>query len=213
MGKSYDRGEKLGKVYEMMNKLLLPFARGLGRSRGILESYYKRDVKPLTILKDPVKRVITLIIELPATKRLVQYHIYVSTQESCPIYPKQLEPKLRKLFSEAVKYNAQSDRGYYIICPVGYTRGAKEEIKKKHVYPATSAEEVLRNIAKYFKNRFVGLINALRGKRLFGELALLVWILQEILKQLKSYIEKEVKPIFKSEIEVTHAALGSGITL
>ncbi len=181
-------------------------------------------------------------LDLPGTKAPLVYIIYVSVQEVRPLSPKQLIPKIRKIKELTEKYSRYSYDvriGRYIICPAGFTgqtlveelrrlKGIKSEYAKlvrkafkytaigilwrHNIMPVRNEKKILENMAKYFKKRYNGLINSVRGKRIYGELVLLIYMISEIAKELGEQIPEDEFLTHTRYYGPLHAAL-NGIEL
>lgn len=170
-----------------LNELLLPLLRGARR-------YYAawRIVNPLlagvTRLDQTGDYTITILtLHLPASNPLV-VALYTSTQESRPVSPSQLLRRIRRLRSHVARLRGRvfnsADILYILYAPKGYTTGSKRLARREAVNLATKVEDALKTLARYIGRRLSRLTQKLRGKRVWGELPLLLYALQELASSL-----------------------------
>ena len=208
---SYNREEVRKKRLDMMNKFLLPILKSMKILRNkyvpIVEKVKGHVVKVFEVLYDNMYNVVTIIIDLtPFGARVpVIYHIYVSAQRS-PLRPYQVWSKARKLRREVMKFNAQADRLKCIVIEKA-TSGAIALLRRHGVLIIKKPKDLVRFIANYFKNRYTALLNALRGKRIWGPLALLLLVLQLIAKELGIEPEPENQIDIYTETKLIDAAI------
>ena len=166
-----------------LNELLLPLLRGARR-------YYAawRIVNPLLAgvsrLDQTSDYTITVLtLHLPASNPLV-LALYTSTQESRPVSPSQLLRRIRRLRQHVAKLRGKvftsGDIVYILYAPRGYTRGAKRLARIEAVNIVNRVEDALKTLARYIGRRLSRLTQKLIGKRIWGELPLLVYALQEL---------------------------------
>ncbi len=205
---SYDRTAALERVYNTLNAVKMPFLKAARRIRRVSEMYYRMRRTPIRFNESNDKRVSTILLETPASpKNAAAWTFYMSGQTSCPIYPAQLPAKFRRIKKEINRFPF-CNRAIIFIAPK-FTCGAREMLRKAGILAFTKASEALAFIARYFKARYSSLLASLKGKRLFGPLALLVYILQELLRELGGL---QGEPLLRSEIEAYHA-IENGITV
>jgi len=132
-----------------------------------------------------------IIIDLPASKRPVRYTVYVSAQKWY-MAPSKALPKLRKLREYVRKHPNPYPVDHMIVLLCERATEGTIELAKKFGVVVANEEQLLNELKNYFRSRYNGLLNKLRGKRIHGELALLVAFLQEALKE----YGVDFKPLF-----------------
>jgi len=180
--------------FRLVKRLLLLFhklntCRDL---RTLAASLYRRDTKIVDSSSSSDCNVVTLFIDLTGygAQKPVTYHFYVSVQRS-PLRPYQFVTRYHRLKKEMRRWSADSDR-YYVFIGPRPTSTIKEEMRRLRIFYARNVDEVLDFIAGYFKRRLSSLINSVRGKRIWGPLALLVLLFNRIVKQLTGRGHEEV---------------------
>jgi len=183
-----------------VNSLKLPLVRVSKRVEKDLESFKRRDCSVFHLLhEDFSSRVFAIFIDLPASKPLL-YIFYYSTQKWY-ITPSKVLPKVKKVLKFRRKYSGIQTDAYVAIVAKRYTSGA-ETLSKQLGVPVRRPDQVRDDLKKGFMSRYVGLINKLRGRRIFGELAFLMYWLQEALKELGA----RVKGAIQDDIHVIRVA-------
>ncbi|WFO75658.1 hypothetical protein J4526_01890 [Desulfurococcaceae archaeon MEX13E-LK6-19] len=191
MRHAYDYSLKLAARQAVIAEITRRFIKSVKRNWSLVEGYKRMRLgSPLRIDYDERRTILDIYIELPAT-RPVRYLVYISMQTSRPLSPSQTRTKILRLLERKTRYVTGMDTAKYILCPAGYTRGALEMLRTARIIPMKNMHEIIKNMAKYFKNRYTKLIDALRGKRLYGELMLLAYILREITKELGETIAND----------------------
>ena len=195
-----ERREEL--FFRLSNELKLPLFRAFKRVGRAYEGYRRSRFSPIHVLHDDFSsRMVVIEFDLPNDRVPIRYVLYVSTQ-SWYLTPSKLEPKIRKVLKYSRRYSSQANTYRAVIC-MRYTKGAARLGSKYGVFPRTP-KQLRRDMIKYFKEeRYLGLLASLRGKRLFGELAFLAWLLQEVLKELGV---TDIPTLFKDEIDALRAA-------
>lgn len=184
MGESLNYSIKYSKRAEVL-RLFIRLVRPVKRNWHLVEGYRgMRLSSPVRVWYDKRSTILDLLIDLPATKKPVRYLIYVSAQESRPLSPAQVVSKINRVLKRYRAYSIPMDTAKYMICPRGYTSYTIKMLKAHGIIPSKNDKQVLENIAKYFRNRYNRLIDALKGKRVYGELVLFLYILREIIKSL-----------------------------
>ncbi|KSW11369.1 hypothetical protein CF15_00425 [Pyrodictium occultum] len=168
---------------EAVNQLLLPLLRGARR-------YYTawRLVNPLLTGVSRVDEssdytVTVVTLQLPASSPLV-VALYTSTQESRPISPSQLQRRIRRLRSRVASLRGKvfnrADLVYIIYAPRGFTVGARRMARREAVNLASRIEDAIKALARFVGRRLARLTEKLRGRRIWGEVPLLLYALQEL---------------------------------
>ena len=181
---------------ERLNSMILPFLKLNVRARDLrnLAAGYHRRL-PNSIIRIEYSSdytLATLLIDLTdyGARRPVKYTFYVSAQKS-PIRPYQFVSKYYRMKKHSMKFNAECD-SYYILLARKVTSTVARELRRLRIHHASRPEKALEFIAEYFRKRLTALVNAIRGKRIWGPLALLVLILSRIVKQLTGKRPEEI---------------------
>jgi len=161
---------RAARRYSIAWRVLLPSTAGTARIEGF---------------RDYTATVVQL--NLPASNPLI-VAVYVSMQKSSPITPSQLKPKLNKL-RELVnrlrgKTFATADIVYIVVAPKGCTIGARRIARYHGVNAVRNIREAIARLRTYIRARLHKLLQAIQGKRVWGELPLLAYSLQTILQEL-----------------------------
>jgi hypothetical protein len=170
-----------------LNRLLLPLLRAARRYaaawRVLLPSI--AGTTRVESTRDYTASIIQL--NLPASNPLL-VAVYVSMQRSSPITPSQLKPKLHKLKTLVNRLRGRTftaaDIVYIIVAPKGYTTGARKLAANTGVNAVKNVEEAAAKLRTYIRARLQKLAQAVKGKRIWGELPLLIYSLQTILAEL-----------------------------
>lgn len=181
----YSYSEKANMRLQAFNAFANPFrwfsAKGL--SRDAVEFIRRQVVRSLLEIEfDPKNPLgyIEIRLDYVSGVRPVQYPVYVSAQVT-PIRPYQAERIVKKLLGVAAGL-PPGDKAPIVYAPGGVTSGAYKIFKKHGVYVARTIDEVVDFIVRYFKERWGKLKEKLRGRRIWGPVALLALMLAEILK-------------------------------
>ncbi len=139
----------------------------------------------LRVLQTGDKRVNIVLVEPPASRPLV-VAVYSSVQESRPVSPSQLHRRLvrlRKLVNKLRgRYFASADIIYIYMTRVRLTINAYRMARRAGVYVALGSQHAKRILSRYFMKRVKGLLKKLQGRRIWGKLALLLYMLHELVK-------------------------------
>ena len=186
----------IGVRLEKLNSVLLPFLRFNVRARDLrtlAAGYHRRAVTSIIRVEYSSDYTLaTLLIDLTdyGARKPVKYTFYVSAQKS-PIRPYQFVSRYYRMKKHSMKYSAECD-SYYIIVADKVTSTVAKELRRLRIYHASRPEKALDFIAEYFRKRLTALINAIKGKRIWGPLALLVLILSRLVKQLTGKRPEEI---------------------
>jgi len=183
-----DRDKPSNKLYgkwrdkwlKMFNRLTLGAARASNRVRRSWESYSRSVKTPIHIFGDPESRIGGMVIDLPRSKPIV-YIWYISVQEWY-LVPSKVLPKARKLRKVYRRYSVPSQDCYIAIVVERSTSGARRVASSVGI-PIKTPDGVFSDMRKLFSKRFMGIIDSVRGKRIFGEFVFLVAMLQELAKE------------------------------
>ncbi len=171
------------RYHEITGEVALPLLRASKRFQKPYEAYRRSRYTPVHVLEsDPASRMYVLEIDLPTVRVPVRYIFYISTQDWY-LAPCKVPPKARKVLKKYRSMGYQADT-YMAIIAKRYTRGAKKLAARLGV-PLRSPREARRDMARYFgEKRLNGLLAALRGRRIYGELVFLAYALQELAREL-----------------------------
>jgi len=174
-----------------VHEIRLPLYRTSRRVRSVYEAFKRRETTIFHLLhEDFSSRIFAIFIDLPASKPLL-YVFYYSTQKWY-ITPSKVIPKVKKVLKYRRKYSGVQTDAYVAIVAKRYTSGA-ETLSKQLGVPVRRPDQVKDDLKKGFMSRYVGLINKLRGRRIFGELAFLMYWLQEALKELGARVKEAIQ--------------------
>lgn len=139
----------------------------------------------LRVLQTGDKRVNIVLVEPPASRPLV-VAVYSSVQESRPVSPSQLRRRLvrlRKLVDKLRgKHFVSADIIYIYMTRARLTINAYRMARQAGIYVALSSQHAKRILSRYFLKRVKGLLKKLQGQRIWGRLALLLYMLYELVK-------------------------------
>jgi len=176
---------------DFVQEIKLPLSRASRRVKSGYEAFKRREVTIFHLLhEDFSSRIFAIFIDLPASKPLL-YIFYYSTQKWY-LTPSKVLPKVRKILKYRRKYSGVQTDAYVAIVAKRYTSGA-ETLSKQLGVPVRRPDQAREDLKKGFTSRYVGLINKLRGKRVFGELAFLMYWLQEALKELGARVRGAIQ--------------------
>jgi hypothetical protein len=175
------------------NTVILPLLRAAARQRKLARILGSQPGKIASLYQSRDYTLNILVYTLPAGPQLV-VALYASTQESRPLSPRQLAARLRRLASAVAKLRGklfnQADIVYALYAPAGLTRGALHTATRQGITIATRPEKLAHSLARYLKTRYNRLIAKLRGRRVWGPVPLLAYMLAELAAQLGAEVEK-----------------------
>jgi len=173
---------------ETWNEFTLPLlraARGLRLSVRAAENLKRRPVERLVSIDfDPKSTIAVLSLRLSKLVpglRDINYVLYISAQTSKKKVPKQVRTIIRRLRRKKML----GDTVLALIAPRGATRGAYALLKREGIVVFRDAREALEYAKRYLVKRADRLREALRGKRIWGEVAVIALLLFEILRELR----------------------------
>jgi len=165
----------------VFNLIGRPIIRALNRYKVIHSRISKRPGSPIEVRDDIYEGVYAISIKEPTGRQAV-WVLYISVQEWY-LTPSKVPSKARKVLA-ALRYLSTPDTYAYVaIVAKRATSGAHRTASRLGV-PIRTANHVIKDIKKYLLKRYTQLIAILRGRRIFGELAALLYLLQEALKEL-----------------------------
>ncbi len=147
----------------------------------------------IQVLQTGDKRVSIVLTELPASRPLV-VAVYSSVQESRPVSPSQLHRRIVRLrkFVDKLRgrYFVSADIVYIYMTRIRLTVNAYRMARRAGVYVAFGSHHAKRILSRYFMKRVKGLLKKLQGRRIWGKLALLLYMLHELARaSLPEHIE------------------------
>jgi len=185
----------------ILNEIFYGILSIMIRARGYYEGYKRNRYTPIHIIvQDPSSRMFVAEIDLPATRLPIRIILYISTQDWY-MTPSKIEPKINKVHRYRRKYSESPADTYIAIVSKRATSGA-EKLSNRSGVPHRTPKKVRKDMAKYFSKRFNGLLASLRGRRVFGELVYLIYILQELAR----YYGYEVPEVIGDPIELQRYA-------
>jgi len=178
-------GYNIERNYELFlafaRELKVPIIKGVKKVRSTYSGFKKFEVRGIKILHDDFSsRMLVFDIDLPGQRKGVRYILYISTQDWY-LTPSKVAPKIRKVRKYWLKYYFNADI-YKAIIAKRWTKGARDLADGAKI-PLRKFKHVKQDMIKYFRRRYLGFINSMKGKRLYGELVFFAWLLQEILKE------------------------------
>jgi len=189
--------QRVEERIRIINTALLPLLRGIRRYIAIWSQLRRISNKPLETYSSRDYTVTVLFAEIPGSNPLL-IAFYTSTQSSRPISPSQLAARMKRLLKEVKKLRnkifTSADILYVIYSPRGFTKGAKKTAHRIGVNLASSTKELLAPIARYITKRYNKLLQAISGKKIWGDLPLLIYALQEIGLSIGASIKKSLDP-------------------
>ena len=187
---AYNHEEKLRYRVMLANSMFLDLIRAAKKAREH-EARYKRTIpgSPVRIWHDTRWNIYSILIDLPGSRKPLVVATYISAQVSRPLSPSQTTPKILKLYDIIRRY-PEADKLLFMLAAT-YTSTAYEMLREAKIMPTKKPGELMNWLARYFKKRYVKLIDALRGKRVFGELLLLAYILHELMKLYGEKVEND----------------------
>jgi len=180
---------------EVFNLLFLPLIRSV---RGYREAYRRvsrRLDSPVEVVDDIYEGVFAVVIKEPGGRRAA-WVLYVSVQEWY-ITPSKVPAKARKVLEAVRRVSVPGQYTYVALVCRRATSGAVRLATRLGV-PIRTAGQVRSDIRKYVVKRFSQLLSALRGRRVYGDLAVLLYLLQEAAKEL---VGQGVPTLFKDPLD------------
>ena len=190
---------------QQLNRILLPLLRAARRYARAWRVLLP-DTSGVTRVSSTRDYTATIIqLNLPASHPLI-IAMYVSAQQSSPLTPSQLKPKIRRLRQLIAQARGKTfhtaDILYVIVSPKGYTRGSLREAVREGVNAVKTIEEAAARLRRYLRKRLTKLLQSIQGKNVWGELPLLLYALTQLAIELG---EQDIKGIdYETAI---HAAL------
>ena len=191
-GRGYNRFSVYSERLSLWNEAMRPFmkyARDTVFGESWLGSVYRK-ISPSDRLfeivfdprqKVPVGRFTLYLSKLSPRLNDFSLVLYVSAQ-STKKRPSQVASITRALYSVARRYRGEAITA--LLAPKGATRSAYRDLRSRNIIVARGPGELLDLLANFFSKRWERLLAALRGKRVYGPLALLMLVLSEILDML-----------------------------
>ena len=198
--RSYDRAAVVNKRLELFNEVALPFLRYNREYRSgdsFLSSYSRRklphtprllEYEPPTNPKVPVGYVLLRFSSIEPKINDLWIVVYTSAQRSKkrPSQAEKIERTTKRFIAKRLREeNKDREVLMALVAPKGATRGAYRELRERHFLVARKPDDLVDLVAGWLENkRWDRLWAKLRGKRVYGPLALLMLILAELLRQL-----------------------------
>jgi len=164
----------------VFNLIGRPIIRAVNRYRGIHSRISKRVDPPIEVRDDIYEGVYAVLIKEPTGRQTV-WVLYISVQEWY-LTPSKIPSKARKVLVALRQLSTPDTYAYVAIIAKRATSGAHRTASRLGV-PIRTANQVINDIKKYLLKRYTQLLSALKGKKIFGELAALLYLLQEVLKE------------------------------
>ena len=197
---AYDRAGVVERRLQLFNEFALPLLR-YGRATlagdSFASSYAKSRLshrprilvhEPPVSVKTPVGVVGLRFSMLHPKVNDLWFFVYVSGQESRkrPSQVESMTRTMRRVMSRTLRgEHTGREVVTALLAPKGATRGAYRELRKLKWLVATSAEDLKKFIVRWLsERRWMKLWRTLRGKRVYGELALVMMLLAEVLSAL-----------------------------
>lgn len=176
--KSYDRSAKKDEVLKTLNQIRLPILRALIKAKDTVSAYRRHETNVVRYEHSGDYRMHYLEIDLPATREVVVYGFYISAQEWY-IRPSDAARRANRFKQWFWKRVPPYSRTYVCIIGKRFTSRATRILEASGL-PPRKPQDIKKDMIKFFRDRVNGLKAALAGKRVYGELALLAWILTMI---------------------------------
>lgn len=189
----------------VVNRVALGLLRSCNRFRRAWEKYSRSLKTPIHIEYSYSSRTVAVFIDLPRSRPIL-YIFYVSTQDWY-LTPVKVLPKIRKTRKLYRKYSVPNQDSFIAVLAKRSTSGARAVASSSGV-AVISPERAVEILRKYFAKRYSSLIEALRGKRIYGEMVLLVAILQEITRQ----YGEDIEPIIR-DTDYIHRYMENGVSI
>ncbi len=175
--------QRVEERIKILNTALVPLLRGARRYLSIWSQLQRISKKPLATYTTSDYTVTIFLAEMPGSNPLLIAY-YISTQTSRPLSPSQVLARIKRIGKEIKKLRNRvftaADILYILYAPRGFTKGARKISRAKGINLATTPKDLLSPVARYIAKRFNKLLEKIRGKRIWGNLPLLVYALQEI---------------------------------
>lgn len=184
--------ERPQRRLEVVNSVILPLLRAAGRQRKLQRILGKEAANPTAIYQTNDYTVTVLVYTLPAGNPLV-VAIYASTQVSRPLSPQQLAQRLKRLKTILSKLRGrlfnQADIVFLLHAPAGLTRGAIRIAVENGVSVSKTPLDAARSLARFLATRYRRLSQKLYGRRIWGPIPLLLYMLAYLASQLDASVE------------------------
>ena len=179
----------------VLNRLLLPLLRAARRYHHVWRLSRSDAARaPAKTVNTSTYTVAIITLELPGSHPLTIAY-YVSTQRSRPLSPKQLTQRMRQLKKMLAKNRTpQGDTVYALYIPAGLTRGARRIAHHNMILYSRKPERLAERIASYLRHRYERLLEKLRGRKVWGQLPLLLYSLSTLATELGEHIDNRPSP-------------------
>jgi len=168
------------KRLSVFNSFGTGFLRALNRYREVHRKISKRPDSPIEIIDDVYEGVFAIVIKEPNGRR-ASWVLYISVQEWY-LTPSKIRPKARKVNETLRSISVPDQYTYTAIIAKRATTGARR-LAVEMGTPIRTLNQVTNDIKKYVVKRYTQLLSALKGKRVYGELSALLFLLQEVAKE------------------------------
>jgi len=185
-----------------VNRVLVPFARA-GRELSLLYAAFEHTPPSSLVYVEQCfwERVLEVRVWVPGFNRGYRAIIYYSLQDWW-LAPKKTLPKVRKLRRRLLRRCFPCDTLVALVAK-RVSRGSLKILRGNNIMFFNSFDELVKSLREYFGRRLSRLLQSLRGKRLFGSLALATYWLQRVCEELGARVPR----LFKSMEEALYAAL------
>ena len=189
--------QRVEKRLQILNTALVPLLRGIHRYSSIWMQIRRISKNPLQTYITRDYTIAIIVADLPGSNPLLIAY-YISTQSSRPISPSQLRKKMHRILQMLRHLRNKSftaaDILYIIYSPKGFTKGSKREARKHRINLAVSAKDLLSPLARYVSKRYTKLLERIGSKKVWGNVPLLIYALQEIGLSIGAKIRKSLDP-------------------
>jgi len=183
------------KRLELFGPILRRFLSAAKRYREVHQKLSKRLESPVAVRDDIYEGVFAIAIKEP-TGRQALWAFYASAQEWY-ITPSKVPSKARKALKAYQLMSVPNQYAYIAILAKRSTEGARR-LAARLGTPIRTYTQAENDIKEYVRKRYTNLLASLRGKRIYGELAALLYLLQELAKE---WAGSEIQAVFSDPLE------------
>ena len=224
-GHNYNRIEAINKRLSLFNDFALPFLkynREFVTGDAFSSSYAKRVLPYNTKLlsyeppdnpKIPVGHILLRFSNLNPKVNDLWLVVYTSAQRTRK-RPSQVDKIInttkkyitRKMYDE----NKNREVIFALLAPKGATRGAYKELRSRKFLVATSPKDLKNLVVRWLKeHRWDRLWTSLKGKRVYGPLALVMLLIADVIRSLEGSIVSSMflLNLLEAAVDPTHGVV------
>jgi len=180
---------------ELVGPILRAFLRASKRLRNLQSYLAKRPSSPVEVRDDIYEGVFAVAFRIPGSGQML-YVFYASAQEWY-LTPCKVPPKARKVL-EARRLMSEPRQDSFVAILVKRSTSGARRLGARLGVPVITYRQAEEAIKRYVAKRYTQLLASVRGRRIFGELAALLYALQAVAEEI---VGEGIPKAFNDEID------------